>query len=99
MGREDVKAIKDLMILDLMMHTRLPEQGKLRKRYIAMCAMFCRLYFYQETKKKKKKRKKSKSRMLFEVFFCQRHVYFHAEINFSQSETCVIFWIIYLELK
>jgi len=29
MGREDVKAIKDLMILDLVMHTRLPEQGKL----------------------------------------------------------------------
>jgi len=31
MGREDVKAIKDLMILDFVMHIRLPEQGKLVK--------------------------------------------------------------------
>jgi len=32
--RGDVKAIKDLMILDFVMHTRLPEQDELRKRYI-----------------------------------------------------------------
>lgn len=63
MGRGDVKAIKDLMILDLVMHTRLPEQGKLRKSYIEGQYLYVcvsnvlPLYFYRADEPKKKRRK------------------------------------------
>lgn len=63
MGRGDVKAIKDLMILDLVMHTRLPEQGKLRKRYIEgqyvyVCVSnVLPLYFYRADEPPPKKTK------------------------------------------
>lgn len=72
-----MKAIKDLMILDLVMHTRLPEQGKLLKRGNVCDALL--LYFYRVDDGK---RKELKSRMSLEVLLINVALP-RQEINFS----------------